>query len=52
MVIVGVLWIPILQAYGTGELFTYIQAVNAYLAPAVLAVFTAAVLWKRVNETV
>eukprot|EP00057_Strongylocentrotus_purpuratus_P013787 XP_011668261.1 PREDICTED: sodium/glucose cotransporter 4 [Strongylocentrotus purpuratus] len=51
MVIVGVLWIPILQAYGTGELFTYIQAVNAYLAPAVLAVFTAAVLWKRVNET-
>ncbi|XP_041475308.1 sodium/glucose cotransporter 4-like isoform X2 [Lytechinus variegatus] len=51
MVVVGVLWIPILQAYGTGELFTYIQAVNAYLAPAVLAVFTTAVLWKRVNET-
>ncbi|XP_041474707.1 sodium/glucose cotransporter 4-like [Lytechinus variegatus] len=51
MVVVGVLWIPILQAYGSGELFTYMQAINSYLTPAVFSVFTAAILLQRVNET-
>lgn len=51
MVVVGVLWIPILQAYGSGELFTYIQAINSYLTPGVFSVFTAAILFQRVNET-
>ena len=52
LVVVGVLWLPVIQAYGSGELFVYMQSILSYLSPAVLAVFTGAVAWKRINETV
>ena len=52
LVVVGVLWLPVIQAYGSGELFVYMQAILAYLSPAVVAVFTSAVAWQRINETV
>ncbi len=48
LVVIGVLWVPIVQA--GSELFHYIQAVTAYLAPPICAVFLLAVLWPRANE--
>ncbi|XP_041463706.1 sodium/glucose cotransporter 4-like [Lytechinus variegatus] len=51
LVAVGVLWIPVIQAYGSGELFVYMQAILSYLTPAVFSVFSAAVAWHRINET-
>ncbi|XP_041463707.1 sodium/glucose cotransporter 4-like [Lytechinus variegatus] len=50
LVVVGVLWIPVIQAYGSGELFVYVQSILSYLSPSVFACFTAAILWSRVNE--
>ncbi|XP_071478453.1 sodium/glucose cotransporter 4-like [Diadema antillarum] len=51
LVVVGVLWIPVIQAYGSGELFVYMQAILSYLTPAVFAVFVGAIAWERINET-
>lgn len=50
LVVVGVLWIPVIQAYGAGELFVYVQSILSYLSPSVFACFTAAIAWERVNE--
>ncbi|XP_013406675.1 sodium/myo-inositol cotransporter isoform X2 [Lingula anatina] len=50
MFIIGILWIPVVQNVQGGQLFVYIQAVSAYLAPPVAAVYCVAILWKRGNE--
>ncbi|XP_071478099.1 sodium/glucose cotransporter 4-like [Diadema antillarum] len=50
LVVVGVLWIPVIQAYGSGELFVYVQSILSYLSPAVFAVFTMGIFWERTNE--
>ncbi len=52
MVVVSVLWIPVVQAMQGGQLFLYIQAVSAYLAPPVATVYLLAILWPRANEKV
>ncbi|NWX39227.1 SC5AA protein, partial [Steatornis caripensis] len=50
LVALSVVWIPILQSSGGGQLYVYIQAVTSYLAPPVTAVFVLAVFWPRANE--
>ncbi|XP_046783887.1 sodium/glucose cotransporter 5 isoform X6 [Gallus gallus] len=50
LVALSVVWIPILQSSGGGQLYIYIQAVTSYLAPPVTAVFILAVFWPRANE--
>ncbi|XP_031462414.1 sodium/glucose cotransporter 5 isoform X4 [Phasianus colchicus] len=50
LVAFSVVWIPILQSSGGGQLYIYIQAVTSYLAPPVTAVFILAVFWPRANE--
>uniref|UniRef100_A0A803YR60 Sodium/mannose cotransporter SLC5A10 n=1 Tax=Meleagris gallopavo TaxID=9103 RepID=A0A803YR60_MELGA len=50
LVALSVVWIPILQSSGGGQLYIYIQAVTSYLAPPVAAVFILAVFWPRANE--
>ncbi|VDK89157.1 unnamed protein product [Dibothriocephalus latus] len=45
---VSIAWIPIVQL--SEELFDYIQAVTAYLAPPICAVYILAIFWKRTNE--
>ncbi|NXU43535.1 SC5AA protein, partial [Drymodes brunneopygia] len=50
LVALSVVWIPILQSSGGGQLYVYIQAVTSYLAPPVTAVFILAVFWPRANE--
>ena len=48
----GIVWIPVVQGMQGGQLFIYIQAISAYLAPPIAAIFLVAVLWKRANEQV
>jgi SSS family solute:Na+ symporter len=47
MVIVGLLWIPVIQ--GARGLYEYLQGVQAYLAPPIFAVFFFGVFMKRLN---
>ncbi|XP_022241036.1 sodium/glucose cotransporter 5-like isoform X2 [Limulus polyphemus] len=50
MVAVSIAWIPVIQNMQSGQLFIYIQAVSANLAPPVASVYVCAILWKRMNE--
>ena len=52
MVVVGILWIPIIQNMQGAQLYIYIQSVASYLAPPIASVFILAVFWKRTNEKV
>ncbi len=45
----GLLWIPFMDLL-SGELFKYIQSVQAYISPPIAAVFLIGILWKRVNS--
>ncbi|HSK09523.1 MAG TPA: sodium:solute symporter [Vicinamibacterales bacterium] len=47
MVLVGLLWIPVIQ--GARGLYEYLQGVQAYLAPPIFAVFFLGVFMKRLN---
>ena len=44
----GLAWIPFMKNV-SGQLFTYLQSVQAYIAPPIAAVFLIGVLWRRVN---
>ncbi|MEW7292432.1 sodium:solute symporter [Aquimarina sp. 2304DJ70-9] len=50
MVIMGIIWIPIMNKIGGGVLYQYLQSVQSYIAPPITAVFLLGVLWKRVNS--
>jgi SSS family solute:Na+ symporter len=47
MVIIGLLWIPVIQ--GARGLYEYLQGVQSYLAPPIFAVFFLGVFNKRLN---
>jgi len=49
MVILGLLWIPFMDLI-SGQLFVYLQNVQAYIAPPIASVFLIGVFWKRVNS--
>jgi solute:Na+ symporter, SSS family len=44
----GLLWIPLMQLI-SGQLYQYIQSVQAYISPPIAAVFLIGILWQRVN---
>jgi SSS family solute:Na+ symporter len=44
----GLLWIPLMELI-SGQLYQYIQSVQAYIAPPIAAVFLLGVLWSRLN---
>jgi len=48
VVVLGIIWIPILQAI-SGSLYEYLQNVQAFLAPPITAVFLLGIFWKRIN---
>ena len=48
IVVLGIGWIPIMRDLSS-ELYTYLQNVQAYIAPPIAAVFLVGLLWKRVN---
>ncbi len=49
VVVLGILWIPIMQQIGGGVLYKYLQSVQAYIAPPITAVFLLGILFKRIN---
>lgn len=49
IVIMGMLWIPIMNKIGGGVLYQYLQNVQAYIAPPITAVFVLGIVWKRIN---
>ena len=48
LVVLGLAWIPLMKVI-SGTLYTYIQSVQAYIAPPIAAVFLLGLLWKRLN---
>ncbi|MEZ4421800.1 MAG: sodium:solute symporter [Gemmatimonadota bacterium] len=44
----GLLWIPLMDRI-SGQLYQYLQSVQAYISPPIAAVFLAGLLWRRVN---
>jgi SSS family solute:Na+ symporter len=48
VVVSGILWIPFMK-HISGELYHYLQSVQAYLAPPITAVFLLGIFWKRIN---
>jgi len=49
VVVSGILWIPFMKII-SGELYTYLQSVQAYIAPPIAAVFLMGIFWKRINS--
>lgn len=49
IVVLGMLWIPIMQKIGGGVLYNYLQSVQSYIAPPITCVFLLGILWKRIN---
>lgn len=49
IVVLGMLWIPIMDKIGGGVLYQYLQNVQAYIAPPITAVFVLGIVWKRIN---
>ena len=47
MVLVALAWIPVIK--GAHGLYSYLQAVQGYLAPPIFVVFFLGVFWKRLN---
>ena len=50
IVILGIIWIPIMEKIGGGVMYQYLQNVQSYIAPPVAAVFILGILWKRVTS--
>ena len=50
IVVLGIIWIPIMEKIGGGVMYQYLQNVQSYIAPPVAAVFLLGIIWKRVNS--
>lgn len=50
VVVLGIIWIPIMNKIGGGVLYQYLQSVQSYIAPPITAVFLLGIIWKRVNS--
>ena len=49
MTALGLMWLPIMKAIAGGGLYKYIQDVQSFLAPPIVAVFVMGLVWKRMN---
>lgn len=49
MTALGLIWVPIMKAVSGGGLYQYIQAVQGFLAPPIVAVFILGLTWRRCN---
>jgi SSS family solute:Na+ symporter len=49
MVGFGLLWIPMMKLI-SGQLYHYLQSVQAYISPPIAAVFLLGLFWRRVNS--
>ncbi len=48
LVLFGLAWIPLMELI-SGQLYTYLQSVQAYISPPIAAVFLVGLLWPRAN---
>lgn len=48
LVLLGLAWIPMMK-YISGQIFQYLQSVQAYISPPIAAVFLFGIAWKRAN---
>lgn len=48
LVLCGLAWIPLMKLI-SGQLYTYLQSVQAYISPPIAAVFLVGILWPRAN---
>ena len=51
MVVMGIIWIPIMDLIGGGVLYQYLQSVQSYIAPPVAAIFLLGIISKRVTSS-
>ena len=49
LVILGLMWIPVLNLM-TGPLYQYLQSVQAYISPPIVAIFLLGIFFKRLNN--
>jgi len=49
VVVMGIIWIPVMQRVSQGGLYKYLQSVQGYLAPPITAVFLLGLFCKRIN---
>lgn len=49
VVVLGILWIPVMEKISGGGLYVYLQSVQGYLAPPITAVFLLGLFFKRIN---
>ncbi len=49
VVVMGIIWIPVMQRISQGGLYKYLQSVQGYLAPPITAVFLLGLFCKRIN---
>ncbi len=49
LVIFGLCWIPLMKLI-SGQIYQYLQSVQAYISPPIAAVFLIGILWSRVNS--
>jgi SSS family solute:Na+ symporter len=49
MVLFGLAWIPLMDLI-SGQIYVYLQSVQAYISPPIAAVFLIGVLWGRANS--
>jgi len=50
VVVLGILWIPVMKKVSGGGLYQYLQNVQGFLAPPIVAVFLLGLFWKRINS--
>jgi SSS family solute:Na+ symporter len=48
LVVAGLLWLPFIGKM-SGQLYVYLQSIQAYVSPPIACVFLIGLLWKRVN---
>ncbi len=49
LVVFGLLWIPMMKLI-SGQIYQYLQSVQAYISPPIAAAFLLGVAWKRINS--
>lgn len=49
VVVMGIIWIPVMQRISQGGLYRYLQDVQSYLGPPITAVFLLGLFFKRIN---
>lgn len=50
VVLLGILWVPIIEQLAGGSLYNYLQNVQSYIAPPITAVFLLGIFSSRINS--